>query len=1182
MNSQQLKVIPDIEFIIQESLLRRDSNVILGSKSENSFIKMSESTYQYAAEIVDYLKRGITEEELQLEIAAKYPGQNIDTAAFVEHLKSAGLIQGFEKRFDDEIGLLGITLFKIPFRQKQMQCNVFFRFIYGFFAYYPLWAIPLFVIVTLISFILSGTMWLEHTVSRNALHTALTTAILTVVCFAIHELGHAMTAIRHHVSIREFAVGLYLGIIPTFYFKYRDFKIAPSKMKFKIVLAGVYVNFIAVITSLFLSLQTWVPVTIADIAFQFAILNGIMIVANLFPTRLSDGYYIMSLLINKYDIRLSFWQNLFYTKKKADLRNRRCNLPLLAYSAVILCSIALSLFALIRRAIHYMQQGSTIYGYGILIFFSISIVFAVCKIVFEIWGAKFMTVNLLKKRFRIKRHRKHDFALGFLMMFFCLIISAATFVLDNAQNDALSRYWDKYGSADLLAFYPDTDEHSPDDIAGKASAIANAYIDDSGCAISFKERTEYAVKVVSDLAKLDTLFRIDGIQADENKVCMNTILSEKLGCAVGDTVKIGEESYTVSVITNRVNSFAQDTGIVILHSTKSLETKQVLVAVNVSHSAAAIKAMKETLDRDKILYIDQFSGTQSIFDEFENLRSVLLVLEAAIMLVFLIFLFSHETQTFRSESDWFKTLRMLGISKAKLTTVLLFKDILITLVGSVLGYFAGIGTAAAVCRMTDTAFTLEINLWLLALLLGMNAFITAVVLLISVRKNSACFEVLKSMYDTKKPVSQRKNHLIPAALSVILLAAVILMPVLVQDSFYERETLIIHILLTLCTLICILAVLHEWIPKQSQKIPAESFRLTGMLSKRKVNRQFGLVLSLAVCLVMFCTLTDFSTSFQKWVANKGEQQVSFSARLTAENNTIGKEQVQDLIGQDEVSLAGEYYLAVGKINSVTAYLMSPAAQIQGIADMYEQDAIADLKADEIALSAKLMSDLDLKLGDQATVMLNDVEKKVAVRECFETQDYSSYLVVLSDELYNQMDYSKYCANVSFKEGYTAAELKKYADPGVVKVVSRNELIAEWRSTVTNGVDILLYLSGIMAFALLLVLNNQNINAALDRKHEIALLRILGLSPRGGLSLFVTELSAFHLPEILVTMLFAPIISKDFVELNKLISHYQVEFTPNFPFYLITSTVTLLIMFIGTLKLFRIMRKESPIESFVQY
>lgn len=1182
MNSQQLRVIPDIEFIVQESLTRRDTNIILGSRSENSFIKMSGSTYQYAAEIVEYLKRGITEEELQHEIAAKHPGQNIDTAAFVEHLKSAGLIQGFQKCFDDEMELLGITLFKIPFQEKRTQCNVLFRFIYGFFAYYPLYAIPFFLIVTLISFILSGTMWLEHDVSRNALHTALTTTVLTVSCFAIHELGHAMTAIRHRVSIREFAVGLYLGIIPIFYFKYRDFKIAPSKTKFKIVLAGVYVNFIAAITSLFLSLQTWVPVTIADIALQFAILNGIMIVANLFPSRLSDGYYIMSLLINKYDIRLSFWQNLFYTRKKANLRNRRCNLPLLAYSAVILCSIAFSLFALIRQAIHHVQQGSIIYGYGILFFFAISIVLAVCKIVFEIWGAKFMIVNLMKKTFRIKRHRKHDFSLGLLMMFFCLIISASTFVSDNAQNDALSRYWNEYGSADLLVFYPDTDEHSPDDIAGEASAIANAYIDNSGCAISFKDQTEYAVKVVSNLAKLDTFFHIDGIQADENKVCMNAMLSEKLGCTAGDTVKIGEESYTVSVITNRVNSIAQDAGIVILHSTNPIETKQVLAAVNVSHSSDAVKAMKETLDRDKISYIDQFSGTQSIFDEFQNLRSVLLVLEAAIMLVFLIFLFSHETQTFRSESNWFKTLLMLGISKAKLTTVLLFKNILITLVGSVLGYFAGIGTAAAVCRLTDTAFALEINLSLLAALIGMNVFITVVVLLISVRQNREYFAVLKSMYDTKKPVIQRKKHFVPAVLSIVLLTAVILMPVLMQDSFYERETLIIHMLLSLCTLICILAVLHEWIPKQSQKVPAESFRLTGMLSKRKVSRQFGLVLSLAVCLVMLCTLTDLSTSFQKWAANKGEQQISFSARLTAANNTIGKEQVQELIGQDEVSLEGEYYLAVGKINSITAYLMSPAAQSQGIADMYQQDVIADLKTSEIALSAKLMSDLNLQPGDQATVMLNDVKKEVTVRDSFETQDYSSYLVVLSDELYNQMDYSKYCANVSFKAGYTVAELKKHADPGVVRVVSRDELIAEWQSTVTNGVDILLYLSGIMAFALLLVLNNQNINAALDRKREIALLRILGLSSGRILSLFVSELFTFHFPEILITMLFAPIISKDFVELNKLISNYRVEFVPNFPFYLITSTVALLIMFIGTLKLFRIMRKESPIESFIQY
>ncbi|MCR5600147.1 MAG: FtsX-like permease family protein [Ruminococcus sp.] len=1179
MNDLLIEVVEDIEFVIQKSFQKKNV-ILLGSKSVNSYIKMNENTYKYASDIIESLKKKSSLEELKKELEGKYPDKKIDVNAFVDRLRSAGLIKGTEKRIDDEMGALGVTMFNKRFEKGWGEDNVLIRLLYKFFLTFPVWAVPVFAIITFVSFCFGNELRIKHIANSSAVHTIIETVIMTIACFGIHEAGHAFAAINNKVSIKDFSLGLYLGIIPMFYFRYRDMKIADPKTKLKVVLAGIYVNFIAVICAYFLSLQQWVPASVADSAYHFALLNGIMIVSNFMPTRLSDGYYIMSLLINKYDIRLSFWQNLFYSEP--DDRKKKGSLSIKLYSALIVIFIAISVWGIIRRSFNYIHNGNVIYGYGILLFFSLTTLLAIGKIILKIWGSRSMLLNLLKKTTNLKYHRKHLIGLGVLPLFFCMIMAAVFFVQDNAKKDAVSTYWDKYGCADMIVYYSDTKEYDPSKDLDSSDGNACAYIDGLACETDYQDKTSYSVKVVTDISKMNEFFHISDGNVKENEVLINTLLCEKLGCKIGDTIKIDNKDHIIADISNKINGFAPDAEIVLLNSSEAVQTDQMIATLDLSHDTERVEALKNELDKNEITYINQFSGTEQIDKEFENLQTVLLILVIAITIVFVIFIFTHFAQVFRSENKLFVTLRMLGMSKSKLNRFMLTESAIVTVIGSVLGYFLGIAAAKVICKLTDTAFTISVDLMLMLVLLAANIIIISAALLISVRKNKERFMIIKNEDEAKNYSAKKGRSIVFDIITVILLAFDIAIPFITKESEKSSNALILHMLLTGCTLVCVLLIVHKYLLRKISLIPAKSAKITNKLSKRKVNNHFGLILSLSISLIMICILTDFSKSFKDWAGDKGETQVNFSARITLDNDSVGKGQMKEFTNNENVTPVCGYYLGTGKADIITSYFMSIEDNSEYIAEMYDDKEISEIQGNEAAVSSSIFYGLNLRIGDPVNVTMNGVEKTVNIKTVFETEDYSSYIMIFPDGLFNAADFSKYCANVDLKDNYDVSELRKNINPNIVKIESRDDLIASWKDSITNGDDILLYLCAVMAFALILVLSNQNKNTILDRKREFALLRILGLPRKNVLSLLMCELTAFHLPEIIITLLFVPLFSKDFIELNKVSSHFSVSYTPNVVLYLIIALCAVVVMLFESFRLFRIMRKESPIESMIRY
>lgn len=101
-----------------------------------------------------------------------------------------------------------------------------------------------------------------------------------------------------------------------------------------------------------------------------------MILGNLLPARLSDGYYMLSLLLNKYDIRVSLWRNIV-----AQSRDRKKpNKLIVAYGILMVASLVYTLFTTILSVLNYLRSGNYAYGFGLLIVVSVMLCVATYNI----------------------------------------------------------------------------------------------------------------------------------------------------------------------------------------------------------------------------------------------------------------------------------------------------------------------------------------------------------------------------------------------------------------------------------------------------------------------------------------------------------------------------------------------------------------------------------------------------------------------------------------------------------------------------------------------------------------------------------------------------------------------------------------------------------------------------------
>lgn len=165
----------------------------------------------------------------------------------------------------------------------------------------------------------------------------------------LHEVAHSVTSIRFDLEIEKISLILYYGFIPMFYVKQKNLYSLPNKKILKILTSGVMFNF-------FLVVCFWILYILQpNIYFLVIIWTNIkLIYSNLIPLSLTDGYFMLCILLKKPNIRLNMYRifanpKLFFRIDKGH----RFFILIKLISTFILLNFELTLFFKIFNIIDY-------------------------------------------------------------------------------------------------------------------------------------------------------------------------------------------------------------------------------------------------------------------------------------------------------------------------------------------------------------------------------------------------------------------------------------------------------------------------------------------------------------------------------------------------------------------------------------------------------------------------------------------------------------------------------------------------------------------------------------------------------------------------------------------------------------------------------------------------------------
>jgi putative peptide zinc metalloprotease protein len=226
-------------------------------------------------------------------------------------------------------------------------------------------------------------------------------SLVSLLSLGIHECAHAVIAAAHGAVTRHVKLALYMGFIPYIYTEIAGIYTLPPADRLRIWSAGCYAN--ALIGSLGLLtyrvIAPHVSLIAGQVILKIALANFLMILGNLSPLLPTDGYFIVSTLLKKVNVRTNAFRAFFKWLKGEQ--NKLKGFTLLYFTASSLA--LLQIFAL--------QVRWFVYIYGELRARQLPLVF-VLGILGLLLAARILIPVLFKRRTSTKRALPHRPSIG--------------------------------------------------------------------------------------------------------------------------------------------------------------------------------------------------------------------------------------------------------------------------------------------------------------------------------------------------------------------------------------------------------------------------------------------------------------------------------------------------------------------------------------------------------------------------------------------------------------------------------------------------------------------------------------------------------------------------------------------------------------------------------------------------
>ena len=292
-------IVKDIEaWVLFES--KEGNMYCLGSLEKDKYIQLNERAVEPVKNAINYFDGTHTLEEIE-ELLKKEHGVKLDIDKLYEVLCKANLIEGIDKALVEkqEMDYLSITLKEFKLGRTYGFLDKLNKIFFPYLLYLSLGII----LISLFFFARNRHMFLRgSSYSLGGSYTLgiLVTLAIFILSIGLHELAHGIAGYKFGLKPSKLVIALYV-MTPMFYLKMPGIYTIKPKKRVYIWSAGVYANLL--IASVSIILANFSSGNVKNILFLCSLTNLSLILANLSPLLPLDGYFIMSTLLKRPNLR---------------------------------------------------------------------------------------------------------------------------------------------------------------------------------------------------------------------------------------------------------------------------------------------------------------------------------------------------------------------------------------------------------------------------------------------------------------------------------------------------------------------------------------------------------------------------------------------------------------------------------------------------------------------------------------------------------------------------------------------------------------------------------------------------------------------------------------------------------------------------------------------------------------
>ena len=1018
----------DLEFFYRKSLFGKEY-YFFGSKKENNYIRISKQNYEYVFFAFKHINKGITYNELKERFDKEFNSVQIDVDSLLEKFKLTGFIKGYERKtFDNEFDLLGFNFFEKKLTVKSNKPNPSIK---KMFAFYIL--IPILLGFAIFSAVKYGLYDYKtnYFLYKNDLLGILLIWGLSFVAITLHELGHFIVAKLEGVSPESFNFGFLLGVIPMFYFKYKDIKIAPYKSKLRIIIAGVYTNFLLFL--LFLGI-TFLPISniFKDVAIIFSITNLVYCLSNLIPTRFGDGYFLVTTLLGEISPRINFYNSL----KKGSIKN--VNKFYFVYMIISYLIVFATSILFVIRAIKNLQNERYIFGYFSLVLFMLTFIFFIVNLFFEKNICKNKQIFLINCENKVQNIKRKNKLLAAASFFISISIMVSFNFFSNIRNNNINNYLNNNGISDLIVLNQNIEDRSLDEKVEKFSKT-KAYIGAEKISFKSSDVVNTTNVIYCDINEVNKFFGL-GLKEDNKKqIVVNDIFLSEFNIQQGSEIEIDNKSYVVSKSSEKLNYvFNNQAQIVIDYSSFDI-TNTILYGeilfIYLNHSYTDFANIVTFLDEKNYSYIDSYSNYEYVVNQTNTLKTFIIIIVVFLLFFGLLVIYYMVFTNLKVSKDYWSCLNDIGLSKKEIlkNKILTFSNNVLfgTAFGLLFGTFI---TYMIVIIKGDTFYLNSIpNIMYLVLPLILILFVSI-------------FSILsfKSMYkksnstNIKEQKKTKSSSLILTSVLLLLDIAFIILPLTVFQNNH-LISLALFVLAALLSLITLIRVIFVHILSKTNYRNVNLLKYVSKLFSKNTKILSSIILT---SFLFISSGFNLVSSSRTWARDKATNEYYYSYRITCKNDKLGQQEINNIISSNKTEILNTYYATSGKINTNSYYFFSSNGQSQIEKTYNLNHDLNMLKENEIVINTYGMGQNNYAIGDKITTRIFGEKKEFSIVGIINSLDYYGRCAFISPEYYKTETFS----SIIIEGNLTSNEesFKQLFSSSISNYRNKEELINIWK------------------------------------------------------------------------------------------------------------------------------------------